>query len=212
MTVSLAVEKRDGTAGEGAVPGVVYGPKQESISLSINKQTFEKTLQEAGDSTILTLTGLDEEIEVLVHDVAFDPARGGVQHVDFYAIERGKELTTNVTLEYVGEAPVEKTGATINKVMTDIEVTCRPSVLPSQIEVDITTLTEEDSQIRVADLAIPEGVSVTPEPDDIVANVSAAREEEPEEVAGDVDMDAIEVEGEKKEEAGEATEEAPKEE
>lgn len=202
MTTNLEVTKREagakGVRGEGMIPGVVYGPKQEPVSVAINKMVFEKTLKEAGESTIITLKGLDGDIEVLVHDVAFDAAQGGVEHVDFYAIERGKELTTNVALEFIGEAPVEKTGATVNKVLHEVEVTCRPSVLPSHIDVDVSVLVDEDSHIMVKDLNVDKDVTIELEPEMIVASVSAAREEEPEEVA-EVDMDAIEVEGEVKE-------------
>lgn len=199
MTITLDVAKRERKAEPGTIPGVVYGPKQESVPLSIDARTFEKTLQEAGESTIIVLKGLDEDIEVLVHDVAFNPTRGGIEHVDFYAIERGKELTTNVALEYTGEAPVEKTGATVNRVLHDVEVTCRPSNLPAHIAVDLSVLTDTEAQIRVADLTVPEGVTIGNDPEEIVANVAAAREEEPEETAA-VDMDAIEVEGKGKEE------------
>lgn len=201
MTITLNVTKREAGAAraEGSVPGVVYGPKQEPLSFSVDAFTFEKTLREAGESTIITLTGLGEDIEVLVHDVAFNAKRGGVEHVDFYAIERGKELTTNVTLEFIGEAPAEKNGATVNRVLHDVEVTCRPSVLPSHIEVDLSVLVDEESQIRVADLTIPEGVKVENDVEDIVANVAAARAEEPEEAPEAVDMDAVAVEGEKEE-------------
>ncbi|MFT5036714.1 MAG: large subunit ribosomal protein L25 [Candidatus Azotimanducaceae bacterium] len=213
MTVTLDVTKRDKKTPKAAdaMLGVVYGPKQESISLSLDKRTFEKTLKESGESTIITLKGLGEDIEVLVHDVAFNAEKGGVEHVDFYAIERGKELTTNVALEFIGEAPVEKSGATVNKVLHDVEVTCRPSVLPSHIEVDLSVLTEEMSQITVNDLVVAEGVTIGNDIEDVVVNVSAAREEEPEEVVA-VDMDAVEVEAKGKgEEAGDAAAEEKKE-
>ncbi len=210
MTTKLEVSKREASVealrAEGKIPAVVYGPKQEPISIAVDKFQFERTLHDAGESTIITLTGLDEEVEVLVHDVAFDAAKGGAEHADFYAIERGKELTTNVALEFVGEAPVEKNGATVTKVLQDLEVTCRPSALPSHIEVDITVLATEDAQIHVSDLQIPEGVTVTLDGDAVVASVSAAREEEPEEVA-EVDMDAVEVETKGKEEDSESEEE-----
>ena len=208
MTIKLEVTKREKGAprAEGSVPGIVYGPKQEPIALSIDTFTFEKTLRDAGESTIITLSGLDEEIEVLVHDVAFNAQRGGVEHVDFYAIERGKELTTNVAFEFIGEAPVEKGGATVNRVLHEVEVTCRPSDLPSHIEVNLSVLENEDSMVRISDLTLPEGVKIENDPEDVVANVAAAREEEPEEAAEAVDMDAVEVAGEKKED-GEASEE-----
>ena len=212
MTTKLEVTKREESTktvrSEGNIPGVVYGPKQEPISITLDKAVFEKTLQTAGESTIINLVGLDEEIEVLVHDVAFNAGKGGVEHVDFYAIERGKELTTNVALEFIGEAPVEKIGATVTKVLQDLEVTCRPSVLPSHIEVDISVLTEEASQILIKDLKIADDVKVTLEEDSVVASVSAAREEEPEAEVEAVDMDAVEVEEKGKSEEG-SSEETP---
>jgi len=206
MTITLNVEKRDIKTGSaeslrnrGILPGVVYGPKQEATPLTVDKKTFEKVLKEAGESTIVQLEGLGGTTEVLIHEVSFDAHKGGVTHVDFYAIERGKELTVDVPLEFIGEAPVEKTGATANKVLHEIEVTCRPSKLPSHIEVDLSVLIDEESVIHVKDLNIPEGVKVENDGEEVVVNVSAAREEEPEVVA-EVDMEAIEVEKKGKEE------------
>ena len=208
MTTKLEVTKREGGNGrsQGNIPGVVYGPKQEPISIVLDKAVFGKLLQSAGESTIINLEGLGEEIEVLIHDVAFNAEKGGVEHVDFYAIERGKELTTNIALEFIGEAPIEKTGASITKVLQELEVTCRPSVLPSHIEVDISVLDTEGSQILVKDLKIADDVTITLDGDSVVAAVSAAREEEPEEAVEAVDMDAVEVE-----EKGKVEEEVPAE-
>lgn len=206
MPMTLEVTKRDETTklaairAEGGVPGVVYGPKQEAVAFTVPKRQFELVYKEAGESTIITLTGLGDEMEVLVHALDFNPVKGGVQHIDFYAIERGKELTTNVALEYVGDAPVEKSGAMVTKVLHEVTVTCRPSNLPSEITVDLSTLVDEGSQITIADLTIPEGVALDLEPEEVVATVSAARAEEPEEVAEAPDMDAIEVEAKGKEE------------
>ncbi len=207
MTTELQVLKREEDAkavrANGNVPGVVYGPKQEPIKIAVEKLAFEKTLSNAGESTIITLKGLDEEVEVLIQDVAFDAARGGAEHVDFYAIERGKELTTNVPLNFVGEAPAEKQGMTVNKAMHEIEVTCRPSLLPSHIDVDVTVLEDETSQIHVSDLKFEEGVKIDVEAEAVVATVAVAREEEPEEPAEAVDMNAVEVEAKGKTEEGE---------
>lgn len=178
---TLVVEKRtqsaDAVRTAGQLPGVVYGPKQEPISLQVNQLAFEKLYAQAGESTIITLTGLGEGIEVLVQDIAFDPARGGATHVDFYAIERGKELTTDVPLEFIGLAPAEKMGGIVNKVLHEVEVTCRPSVLPAHITVDLSVLADFESQITVADLVVPEGVMIENEPTDMVVTVSEAAEE-----------------------------------
>lgn len=210
MTVTLDVTKR--TAGDGrladTIPGVVYGPKQESVPLAIDARVMAKTLEEAGESTIITLKGLDKEVEVLIHDVAFNAEKGGIEHVDFYAIEVGKELTTHVAIEFINEAPAEKTGATVNKILHDVEVTCKPNDLPAHFEVDLSVLVDENSQIHVSDIKLPTGVKIENDPEDVVANVAAAREEEPEEAVEAVDMDAIEVESKGKEDTAEGGEEA----
>ena len=210
MTTKLNVTARTQDAASvraaGKVPGIVYGPKQDPINIEVETLTFTKLMNEAGESTIISLEGLDEAIEVLIHDVAFDAAKGGVSHVDFYAIERGKDLTTDVPLEFIGEAPAEKSGAMVVKALQSVTVTCRPSALPSQIEVDLTVLVDESSSITVADLTVSSDVTIDTDPEMAVASVAAARAEEPTETEAEaVDMDAIEVEPK----GGEGEEDAP---
>jgi len=207
MTINLDVKKREkGTKELGMLPAVVYGPKQESIAISVDSKSFSKVFEEAGESSIISLKGLDEEIEALVQDVAFNPIKGGINHVDFYAIERGKELTTNVQLTFVGEAPAVEKDGVLNKVLHEVEVTCRPSDLPREIEVDLSVLTELDKPIQVSDLKLPEGVKVENDADDTVAVVQPFVEQVEEEPAA-IDMDAIEVvEKGKGEEAADAEE------
>lgn len=196
MTVTLDVQKRTASAAavrkSGAVPAVVYGPKQEPVSILVDKSTFEKMLKDAGESTVINLVGLDEEIEVLVHDVSFNPGKGGVEHVDFYAIEKGKEITVNVPLEFEGEAPAVKLGGSLTKVLHEIEITCKPTALPQHIVVDVSSLDDFEKQIHIKDLVIPAGVKIENDPEDVVALVQEVQEEAEE--SAPVDMDAVEVE------------------
>lgn len=184
MTQELQVEKREGTAHAvrtaGNVPAVVYGKGAAAETIVLNKMNFEKVLRETGESTIFTLTGLAKEVDVLIHDVAFNPSRGGVDHVDFYIVEKGKELTTNVALEFTGESPMEKTGAMVVKVLQEVEVTCLPNDLPGHITVDVSGMATADAHITVADLPVLKGVVVTTDAEQVVATIAAARGAEPE--------------------------------
>lgn len=197
MTVKLEVTPRTGSAHSvrkaGNVPGVVYGPKQAPISVAVPKALIEKTVRDSGESTIIVLEGIGAPVEVLIHDVAFNAEKGGVEHIDFYAIEAGKELTVDVPLEFVGEAPALKQGGSLTKVLHEVEVTCRPADLPQYIDVDVSSLVDFESQIHVRDLVLPKGVKVSNEPDEVVVLVQEA-EEEPEEEVAPVDMAAVEVE------------------
>jgi large subunit ribosomal protein L25 len=204
MTITLNVAKREETGkkldklrGSGVLPAVVYGPKHEAMSISLNAKEFEKVFREAGESSVLVLSGIGEDAEVLVQDVAYDPVKGLVQHVDFYAIEKGKEVTVNIPLEFVGEAPAIKLGGSLTKALHEIEVTCKPSALPHEIVVDVSSLATFDDHIRVKDLDVPAGVKVENDPEETVAVVTEAKEEPVEPVA--IDMSAIEVEQKGKE-------------
>jgi large subunit ribosomal protein L25 len=199
MTITLPVTTRDkaqtsaALRRDGLVPAVVYGPKHPAETLAVDGKALLKILQTAGESSIVELTGLKAPIEVLVKDVAFDPLRKLPHHVDFYAIERGKDMTLHVPLEFIGESPAEKDGVgSVTKVLHEIEVTCRPSNIPAHINVDISVLIDAESKITVADLVVPAGVTIENEPTDTIAVISVQKEEVDE--VSTVDMDAIAVE------------------
>lgn len=201
MTFTLSVTTRDeaqtlnALRATGLVPAVVYGPKQTPLSITLSEKDFDKIRKEAGESTIVELKGLKDTVEVLIKDVEFNPVKQQVLHVDFYAIERGKDITANVPLHFVGEAPVEDSKAgSVTKVLHEVEITCRPSVLPSHIDVDISVLVNVEDKIHVSDLVVPTGVTIEDDGEDPVAVVSAARQQSDDEVAAEVDMGAIEVE------------------
>lgn len=211
MTITLNASPRTETGkkteqlrAQGNLPAVVYGPKQAPTALTISKQEFDKVLKEAGESTVVSITGIGSApVDVLIHDVAFDARRGGVVHVDFYAIEAGQKLTVHVPLNYIGEAPAVKLGGTLTKVLHEIEVEADATKLPKEIEVDISGLVDFTSQIHVKDLAVPKGVEIKNAADDVVALVQEVVEEKEE--APVLDMAAVEVEKKGKTDTEEAS-------
>lgn len=178
----------------GFIPAVVYGPKQEALSIKLNKIEFKKAYREAGESTVVELSIDGEKHEVLIQQIDREAIKGDVLHADFYAIEKGKKVSVNVELEFVGESPAEKLGGIIVKVAHEIEVEAMPKDLPHQIEVSIESLTEIDSQIHAKDLVMPAGVTLLTDPDEVIVLVQAHKEEEEESVA--FDPNAIKTEGE----------------
>jgi large subunit ribosomal protein L25 len=123
-----------------------------------------------------------------------------IQHIDLYAVEKGKEMTTNVALEFIGEAPVEESNkGNLTKVLHEVEVTCKPKDLPNHIDVDLSTLVKIEDEILIKDLKVPAGVKIEADPEDPVVVVSEVREVVEEETT-ELDMDAIEVEKKGKEE------------
>jgi len=190
----------------GVIPAVFYGPKQEATSIKINEKDFLKLYKEVGESTIIALNDGKEDHDVLIHDVQFHAVTGRPVHADFYVIEKGKKVEVAVALEFEGTSPAEKTlGGIIVKVAHEIEISAMPKDLPQQIIVDISSLVDFDSQIKVSDIKLPEGVELnTEDPEAVIALVQEPKEEEEEE-SEEFDPEAVEVEekGKKEEDSGE---------
>ncbi len=212
--MQLQIEKRDITIKphslrlKGLLPAVVYGRSEDSTPIVVERKAFEKLFHTAGESTVITLSGLGEDKDALIHDVSFDPVTGAAIHADFYAIKKGQTVTVAVPFEFVGESPaVKEKGGILVKVMHELEVTCQPKDLPHSFKVDVSKLIELEDQIKVKDLSIPAAAEVAVDLDEVIAMIDVAKEEVVEEVAA-TDLSAIEISEDrgKKEEAGEAAE------
>lgn len=210
--MELAVEKRDSKKNlnalrrDGILPGVLYGRSQESTPIAVNRKVFEKLFHEAGESTVITLTGLDGAKQALIHEVAVDPVSGAAVHADFYAIEKGQKVTVSVPFEFEGVSPaVKDLGGILTKVMHELEIEVEPAELPQAIHIDISKLVTLEDQIKVSDLKLPASAKISIDADEVVAMISVAKEEV-EEAAPAADLSAIEISedrGKKEEEAAE---------
>jgi len=217
--ITLKVEKRDvkESLGEirkaGKIPAVFYGKKEASTPIKLPFAIFEKTLKEAGESTILHLDGQGIDVDVLIQEVDLDPVTDKPRHADFYAIEKGKKLEIKIPLEFIGVAPaVKDLGGILVKVMHEVKIEALPKDLPHKLEVDISSLATFDSVVTAASIKLPEGVTLKVKPEEVVASVYEPKEEVVEEVP--VDLSAIEVEKKGKEakegeEGAEGAEAAP---
>jgi len=208
---TLKIEKREklkkqskSLLGEGIIPAVLYGKKEDSAPVQCILHDFEKVWKEAGESTVVTLTGLGEDKEVLIQEVDLDPVHGHPRHVDFYVIEKGKKVEVAVPIEFVGVAPAEKElGGTLVKVLHELEIEAFPKDLPQQIEADISGINDFETQLHAKDISLPSGVELITDAEEVVALVSEVKEEE-EAPAEGPDLENIEVEGKgKKDDAGE---------
>jgi len=213
--MQLTIQKREKKQNpkvlrkEGVLPAVLYGRKQESTAITLSYKEFEKVLHAAGESSIVVLTGLGEDKNVLIHAVDFDPVTNHPVHADFYVVEKGQTLQVPVQLTFEGVSDaVKNDGAVLVKVMHELEIEALPQDLPHSLIVSLEALQHVGDQIHVKDIPLPKGVKAMAEPEDVVVMVTQAQEEEVE--APPMDISQIEVvEKGKKEE--EATEEPPQE-
>ncbi len=210
MTTTLQAQKREGTPSairaQELVPAVYYGSGKDAVSITVDLKEFTRIFKEAGETTTVALQIGGEKINTLIHDVQRDPLTGTATHVDFLAVDMNKEIEVPVPLEFTGVAEAEKNGlGNLVKVLHEVHIKALPANLPHSLSVDISSLATLEDQIHVKDIALPSGVSMITDAEEVVALVTAFVEEK--EDAPVFDPNAVEVEKKGKEEPPETASE-----
>ncbi len=172
-------------AAEGLIPAVVYGPKIDTISLAVDRRTFEHLMHHAvvGSTLVdLTIEGKAKPIDVIIKEIRHDEVKGTVQHIDFWAVDMGHSLITTVGLSFIGNAEGERAGGVLMRSLHEVKIEARPKDLPEHIEVDVSALNIGDS-LTVADIVVPKGVTLLDEPEAVIVSVIAPAVEVEEAVA-----------------------------
>jgi len=192
----------------GLLPAVIYGPKIKPISLALGVKEFEKTYQEAGESSLikLELPELKKEYLVLIHEVQRDPLTDKFIHVDFYQAPLGEEIEAKVPLVFEGEAPaIKELGGTLIKNISELEVKALPQNLPKEIKINVESLITFEDTISIKGLKVPSGVKILKDPNEIVAQVTPPEKVE-EELEKPIEEKVEEVEKVEEEKKKEETE------
>jgi len=186
MIHELKAKLRSGDEAERLL-AVVYGPEvKENKLISLHPVEFGKLYEAAGESSIINLSieGETKPREVLIKAVDYTPVRDIVRHVDFYQIKAGQKLEVEVELNYVGESSaVKDLGGILVTNMDHLKIRCLAKDMISELNVPLDALKALNDRIAVKDLAIPAGIEVLSNLDDVVAIVAVPEEEKAEEVA-----------------------------
>lgn len=183
-----------GTQGKGAsrrlrragkVPAILYGGHSEARALTLDHQKLMLMLEnERFYSTILNLKVGDQSQAAILKDVQRHPFKNAVVHVDFQRVEESQKIRISIPLHFVGAAVapgVKSQGGIVSHLRTEVEVSCLPKDLPEFIEVDLSSLSLNES-VHMSQLKIPAGVELVSlaKEDAAVAAIFSPRAEEPE--------------------------------
>ena len=194
---------------EGKVPGVVYGLGADPVPLAVEWRELRAALvTEQGMNAVINLDLDGQQTPTLVKDMQRHPVRRNVLHVDFIRVDLSKTVDVEVAIHLEGEAElVNREGGVVDQVLQALLITARPADIPSGLTVDISDLEIGDAK-RVSDIALPDGVTTSVDPEDPVVTAShgvseAELEAAEAEVAGDTGEEA---EGEAVAEGGDQAE------
>lgn len=145
----------------GKIPGVLYGPKMQTVNLEFDKREFSSRIGGLEGSHLVRLkssaTSLADKV-ALVKDMQYHPISGEVIHADLYEVDLTAKITVHVPLHFVGKAAGVVRGGILQPIVREIEVECLPLDIPEYFNVDVSALDIGDSA-HIEDLVMPEGVT-----------------------------------------------------
>jgi len=203
LTLSAETRERAGKGAsramrlEGRVPAVVYGNKQEPLSIHVEEKVLMKMLHTGHFmNSVVMIEGVGEAIRTLPKDVQFHPVTDRPLHVDFLRIGEHTSVHVNVPVVFTDEekSPGIKRGGVLNIVAHELELIVDAADIPDEITVSLEGL-DVGTSIHISQVALPAGAKVNhAETDFTVATIvapSALKSSE-----GDTDTEAAEGEAE----------------
>tara|TARA_Y100001970_G_scaffold168492_1_gene206058 strand:- start:2831 stop:3499 length:669 start_codon:yes stop_codon:yes gene_type:complete len=147
----------------GRIPAIIYGDKQDTITIDIEKKEYKKLMTQSGIFSRLLDLNIDGKSNiVLTRDIQFHPVSENPLHVDFLRIGKGSTITVSIPVSFINEelSPGLKTGGVLNTVRFELELECPADSIPEKIEINLEGLVVGDS-IKISTVKLPDGVKPT---------------------------------------------------
>jgi large subunit ribosomal protein L25 len=186
---------------EGLMPAILYGPKRESLPLTVSSVALQDIYKASGSSqlilNLMVENGESQNVTVIVKELQTSPVTREFLHIDFLEISLDEQIVVRVVVEIIGKSKGVERGGLLQLVRHELEVSCLPANMPDKIEVDVTELDIGDA-LHIGDIDLGDDVEVLEEPGLTVVTVVAPKEEEeevPEEELEEAEEGAEEAEG-----------------
>ena len=171
---------------KGMIPGVLYFSGEENVNISVEKSVLFHAMQSG--QRIFEIDQDGESQYTMIKQLQYHPVTDEVIHIDLMRVRRSEKITIAVPLVLVGDSIGVKEGGVLSQSLNQIEISCFPTDVPEQIELNIEDL-ELNSAKSVADIKIDiEDVDIVTDPSlNIVSITPPASEEEVVEDVEDVE-------------------------
>jgi large subunit ribosomal protein L25 len=152
----------------GLIPGVIYGHKQAIVPITLTRDDVVRMIKTPGRLADLDVHGTAET--VLIRDVQWDHLGKEVLHLDFARVSAEEMIDTEVALESRGVAAGIAAGGVFEHLVHSLKIRCRAGSIPESLKMDVSHL-QVDQGVHVRDLVLPEDVTVSADPDLLLAHV-----------------------------------------
>jgi large subunit ribosomal protein L25 len=165
----------------GKIPGVLYGHGLAPVSLAVDRRELRHALSgPAGVNAVVRLQVGADVHPTVVKDLQRDPVKRTVTHIDFIVVRMDEVITVEVPIVLQGDAKkLQSDNGVLEHSLQTLSVITTPADIPTHITVEISNLAVGDV-VRVGDLVLPPGVTISVDPETpVVVAAGAAVEEAP---------------------------------
>ncbi|MGH7225983.1 MAG: 50S ribosomal protein L25 [Gemmataceae bacterium] len=178
----LTTDKREGRGtrtarklrASGRVPGVVYGHKEETLSVSVAADVLLSAVRHG--ARVVDLQSDAGLQKAQIAELQWDHLGVEVLHVDFRRVAADERIHVTVPIDVKGVAPGVTAGGILDQPIHTLAIECAADSVPESIRVNVNEL-QLAAAIHVRDLHLPEGVTALADADAIVVHVTAPQAE-----------------------------------
>lgn len=169
---------------EGLIPGVLYGHGSEATLFAVEPHVMREALATgAGSHAVLEVTvdGQTGNHKAIVKEITVHKTKHVATHIDLQEIRLDETIETLVAVRFEGEPVGVKAGGVLEETLREVTVKGVVTAIPEHLIVTIDELDINDTA-RVADLQVPDGITVVDDPEQALCSVLPPRSAEEEEV------------------------------
>lgn len=159
---------------EEKVPAVIYGHGAEPVHIALPSYDMMMALK---NSNVLINLDIEGKKELAIPKaVQREAIRGFLIHIDLLTVKKGEKVNVDVPIHVAGDlGPGQHL---LEHALNTLPVEAEATHIPETVTISVEGLVAGDS-VLAKDVKLPQGVTLTVEPDDVVVQVLAAQAEEP---------------------------------
>jgi len=162
---------------QGFVPANIYERGKESIAVSASFVELTKVYKAAGKHHPVELSVGGKQYLAMIKDVDINPLKNTLRHVGFHAVNRNEKVEAEVPVRIEGEIPAERLSLMVLQNLDTVEVEALPANLPDELFVPGSKLVNDGDKVTVADIRVPQGVTILTDLDIMVADVQTPKDQ-----------------------------------
>tara|TARA_Y100001970_G_scaffold287836_1_gene413489 strand:- start:352 stop:1047 length:696 start_codon:yes stop_codon:yes gene_type:complete len=160
------------------IPGVYYSYDSSNILFQISESEIRNAIN--SKANIFSVSVGDKEQNVIFKSVQYHPVTDDIIHIDLYGVDMNKPISIKIPIHFIGTAVgVQSEGGVLITSLNELEISCLPSDIPENIELDISNV-ELGANLQAGDVILGEKFELVTNADATIVSVTQPMvEEEP---------------------------------